>query len=1200
MADVLSQIEDLKEKIKDKAYTSEGLLALESIGESDYTDSEFGLINSLGNLFTDGGPSQDSQETYLDAFDRIAKQEVWDSRENLTTEKANWFRRADGSVKALFSQSEITFIENEIISQGLNGAGDSVVPTNFVESIGTFDREVCKILNELLSEEARVSDCPVIEQQGLRRTFPASTDDKSILNSVYTKLRNEEDDFVPPIKFMEVEVSEGKVRKNEIIQSISSVSSIQINDPLKAGFWNDTWQSFWQIFPEDSVGYANAEKYNDEVVNGEAFLTTAYREYISALVGDFSLSDAGSSQTSKQIFKSHVQSLAEKLAPPERRYLVTYRRKARWEAMASIFGNLTEEDLEGLTDEELGNLIGEALDEAQLLLNESLETMGIGAEADPEEEIDLAERLKFWEQCALLSNIGTLPKQYREKKLKDNLYYDSSTGAARIYLVDNKSGDTASNINKLLLSKGDDIKTFLEITPDVAAMLIPKIRLFSVEGSGNNIKKKEFIFPNHTPASIETIFQGGGITKGTDYGIKSFSFAFEGTTPATARKDITATLTLFFQDFEDFVKDRGEDPRFVDLIMFDKSTTSEQYGFNSANKFQYNPAHFRILAEVGWQIPKDEKIKQEINKRVGMDYDSLKNALQKTNRSFYLNMVEHHMDFRKDGTFEIRADYQAYLESALKGPEFDALANTEIIKRRAERDSQLLQLIEDDVCNVEGYAQLTRAFEAEDQLLAKTSYQSILDRMLCYNFLHFAIPDESSISFFRRNGYFQIPCPLRDNTLLSDGSTTTNLNAEMVNREKKTTAYFFFGDLIYTILDCVYDKENPFNSPINNVKFLFFPFEVQDFNGSTVKLNIADIPISVDFYIEWYTENVIAPKRTSYPVLFFIRDLANKLITELLGEVCRYKPLESKISFKTGNITVKRKDRKDPISTVTDNGKSTLDIETQYANGDVIPMITDDGIDSDMSEYINYILVFPAYSNIQHVGLGDLSGDQNRGVYHFDIGADRGLVKTMKFSKVDMQYVREARFFQQGAQGLSQLQSVYSVDIEMLGNTLYYPGMEIYINPRGLGGSLGSPSKKGSVANTLGFGGYHMITRVDSRLTPSTFSTNIKAMFTYAGDGGSPAYNFVSPNNAAEGSMIENPDPSQISAECNYAIDISEHNAAKINASGSSAYGNLTDFVKSNADRKASEVAKSKILNKMSAEQRAAWEARQKSSIEEE
>ena len=50
--------------------------------------------------------------------------------------------------------------------------------------------------------------------------------------------------------------------------------------------------------------------------------------------------------------------------------------------------------------------------------------------------------------------------------------------------------------------------------------------------------------------------------------------------------------------------------------------------------------------------------------------------------------------------------------------------------------------------------------------------------------------------------------------------------------------------------------------------------------------------------------------------------------------------------------------------------------------------------------------------------------------------------------------------FRNGIDGLLQLSSVYTANVEMFGNTLFYPGMDLWINPYGFGGlHLGRPQQ---------------------------------------------------------------------------------------------------------------------------------------------
>ena len=68
--------------------------------------------------------------------------------------------------------------------------------------------------------------------------------------------------------------------------------------------------------------------------------------------------------------------------------------------------------------------------------------------------------------------------------------------------------------------------------------------------------------------------------------------------------------------------------------------------------------------------------------------------------------------------------------------------------------------------------------------------------------------------------------------------------------------------------------------------------------------------------------------------------------------------------------------------------------------------------------------------------------------------------------------------------------------------------MELFIDPRGLLGAgsefdptQGSLNGEASIANKLGFGGYHIVTRVNSSVGPGKFTTTVDALFSYSGDG---------------------------------------------------------------------------------------------------
>ena len=1117
------QIEELKEKIA----TTAGITLTSFVGsglEADFSDNDYRLItlnrsdfNTTVETTVTGiteffGVETADDLTYLNLFNKFATEQIVsnvEDEETLSTAQLTFYKANSN----LFTPEQRDKIDEFLI---ISGDLDNVsFPKGFILTKNEFDAKATEQANSVLSNANGRIDVRFInfELGGFTsKQWEMFGSDNKVQNDVYLRFKLVQDQYGH--SYSELENPNGRVAQDEIDYTLSSIARLEDI--------TENTSIFSSLFLDSTPG------------SGQDILDRQYLLYVNDLVER--KEDILSQPTNQQgLSFSQIAELSYTQAGLEvadllRQNFVFVRRLDK-------FNFLAEQKIEDVPDTAVAQ---ELSNEAQKNTNESLRNFGQGAEADPA-PIDIAARQKVFEQCALLSDIGNLSRKYFDL-IEGELY------SGRIYLVETNNSDTASNMNKLLLPKKKDINSFLQITPDVAAMLTPKIRLFLVREEGGKTIKKEFKFPTSTSPTIENVFRGDQTNKGTEFGIKSFSFSFEGSNPATARKDIVANLTLFFQNFTDFISPQY-DPKFVDLISFDRGTEGSS-GFNGISKNQYSPDYFRILAEVGWNIPTDPRMIDEINKR--LDYKSLKDALRKTNKSFYLNMTEHEMDFKDDGTFEVKATYQAYIESALKGPDFDALATPDILTRRIERERQVNALMRDGTCNVEGLQQLSRAFEVEDLELIRDSYQSIIARLLCKDKIFVAIPSNEDINSFSRNGYFKKPCRFDGgNALVSSDRASAALIQEALKTEKSTINFFFLGDLINTIMDSAYVLGENFNRPFKNTNIILFPFEIQDIEGKTIQLNISDIPVSVDFFIEWYTENVIAPERKTYPIMEFIRDITNKLVVDLMAEQCRYQPLENKLRFATSFIMAKGDD---PLGKLTKGGTTKLDIASRYNAGD-LPLDTDDETDSKFSEYHNYILIYPVYSTIQHIGRGNEEDDGLRGTYHFHIGSDRGLVKKIKFSKTDMQYLREARFFRQGTQGLGQLAAVYKASIDMIGNTIYYPGMEVFVNPRGFG-IEGDPTNPGSVANVLGFGGYHLVTRVNSTITPSSFSTNIEALFTYSGDGGTPlTISNLTQND--EQTSIEEP---LLSEDCNTAIVIAESNVVRLFSSDTLDYENLQDI----------------------------------------
>ena len=132
----------------------------------------------------------------------------------------------------------------------------------------------------------------------------------------------------------------------------------------------------------------------------------------------------------------------------------------------------------------------------------------------------------------------------------------------------------------------------------------------------------------------------------------------------------------------------------------------------------------------------------------------------------------------------------------------------------------------------------------------------------------------------------------------------------------------------------------------------------------------------------------------------------------------------------------------------------------------------------------------------------DVDKDTAKGIYHFYIGSDRGLVKEIKFRKTQMKYFTEMmveKSFKENKEGL-QLWNIFDVDMTMVGNSLLRPGMLFYINPTLTG--MGDPRNFNSTARSLGLGGYYLTTSVSNTMSDKGWTTNITGKWQSSGNTG--------------------------------------------------------------------------------------------------
>ena len=355
-----------------------------------------------------------------------------------------------------------------------------------------------------------------------------------------------------------------------------------------------------------------------------------------------------------------------------------------------------------------------------------------------------------------------------------------------------------------------------------------------------------------------------------------------------------------------------------------------------------------------------------------------------------------------------------------------------------------------------------------------------------------------------------------------EGASKASLITSKTKGDRYDFYFLFVGDIIELAaknagMFSVLEDENPVYSPISynrrehgtdygltNLRFLLGPMEYNGADGKINRINIAEFPISFDLFRTWFLEKIVREDKTQMSFKTFLAALIKNLVMPAMGADCLHPIKMKNINFQNISMTLPGKSSDSP------NNSS----KTSFYTEELLPIKTK--IDAEGPEFLNYTRVLQTvtpydsliknsydYQLVQTNGYkrvssrsGNCNEDMKDGIYHFNIGSDKGLLKRMVFKKVDIPFQQERMSkiaLTQGKNQLEQLAFTFDCDLELIGNTLFIPGMIFYANPSFQG--MGDPQQLGSVANQLKLGGYFLVMETELKISPGNFSTNVQAKF---------------------------------------------------------------------------------------------------------
>ena len=261
------------------------------------------------------------------------------------------------------------------------------------------------------------------------------------------------------------------------------------------------------------------------------------------------------------------------------------------------------------------------------------------------------------------------------------------------------------------------------------------------------------------------------------------------------------------------------------------------------------------------------------------------------------------------------------------------------------------------------------------------------------------------------------------------------------------------------------------------------PLKFRGLNHIKFATSIANLPISLEFFQEWFVNNVVRSQREKYPFLQFIKTICSSLIAHCFNSACFDDALKFQLRFDTNifNFNESYTGRNPSVETLA-LSKALADDQARAT------------LSSDLDPPIPSIVLYSVDS--QPTSEGDYTNDLENGIYHYYLGASCGIAKKIQFQRQNMPYYREARIGRTSALSAVQLRELYNAQIEMVGNNLHRNGQYLFINPIAIGAGSSRP-KSGDLPNfaqLLGIGGYYLISKVSHEISAGGFDVSVTAI----------------------------------------------------------------------------------------------------------
>ena len=351
-------------------------------------------------------------------------------------------------------------------------------------------------------------------------------------------------------------------------------------------------------------------------------------------------------------------------------------------------------------------------------------------------------------------------------------------------------------------------------------------------------------------------------------------------------------------------------------------------------------------------------------------------------------------------------------------------------------------------------------------------------------------------------------------------SDTTFTAKDSDNNPITRVNFFFLGDLIDAALTIIHErpktsenkcgpnisgKNNPNEKEMyEEARVMLGTIAIQDRkSGEIIERSLADIPISLETFKDFWYEEVYARRLPSYSLRQFLAQVCTKLVSNSLSNSIYGS--SNLISANTVKLVTLQVNEDGILDKIWTDKKLRKRISTQQIKEREMSAPKDSAGDTNKtgkgSSKKEFLFLYSRgtqpYNSEEK---STLAFNRENAIPHLFAGNTVGPVKKINFKRKNVPGILEASIDRNKEGARSQFLNAdrYDAGISMFGNPFYKPGMAIYIDPRSLGlGRSVAESRKGEENNwalSLGLGGYYNVIGVSNVIRPGFYETTLDAL----------------------------------------------------------------------------------------------------------